>query len=88
MTWAVNGVDVAGPATAATSLWPAAALVAGDVVRATVVDPTEFVRDPAMRNSTSMTQTRSWTVGATPTPPADRDAVVHELDADDAPGRA
>jgi hypothetical protein len=36
----------------------------------TVQDQTEFVRDPAVRTSDAMTQTRQWTVGADPTPPA------------------
>jgi hypothetical protein len=37
---------------------------AGDVIQATIQDPTAFVRDPAVRGSNAMTQTRSWTVGA------------------------
>ncbi|MFF5052958.1 M64 family metallopeptidase [Micromonospora sp. NPDC000663] len=31
-------------------------------VTATVTDPTEFVRDPAIRTSPALTQTRTWTV--------------------------
>jgi hypothetical protein len=31
-------------------------------VTATVVDPTEFVRDPAIRSSAALTQSRTWTV--------------------------
>src|SRR5262249_39045085 len=35
-----------------------------------VVDPTDYVRDPAIRNSTALTQTRTWTVNtATTTAP-------------------
>ncbi|HEV2779310.1 MAG TPA: M64 family metallopeptidase [Actinophytocola sp.] len=39
---------------------------------ATVVDPTEFVRDPAIRSSTALTRSRTWTVdtAVTTTPPA------------------
>ncbi|NDU75012.1 peptidase [Actinomadura sp. DSM 109109] len=39
-------------------------------VRATVSDPTDFVRDPSIRSSAALTQVRTWTVdtGAT-TPP-------------------
>jgi hypothetical protein len=70
VTWAVNGVDVPGTGNSRNFALAGRGLVAGDVVRATVVDPTEFVRDPAVRSSSSMTQTRSWTVGSVPTPPA------------------
>ena len=38
-------------------------LAPGATVTATVVDNTEFVRDPTLRAKPSMTQTRSWTVG-------------------------
>ncbi|HEU5470548.1 MAG TPA: M64 family metallopeptidase [Actinophytocola sp.] len=39
---------------------------------ATVVDPTVFVRDPAIRGSAALTRTRSWTVDtAVVTPPED-----------------
>lgn len=31
-------------------------------VQATVTDPTDFVRDPAIRSSAALTQTRAWTV--------------------------
>ncbi|MFD0856116.1 M64 family metallopeptidase, partial [Actinomadura adrarensis] len=31
-------------------------------VKATVTDPTDFVRDPAVRGSAALTQTRTWTV--------------------------
>lgn len=37
----------------------------------TVVDPTEFVRDPAIRGSTALTQRRTWTVDASVTTPMD-----------------
>ncbi len=46
-------------------------VAAGDVLEVTVVDPTEFVRDPAIRDSANFTITRSWTIGdhdVTPTP--------------------
>jgi hypothetical protein len=70
VTWAVNGVDVPGTGNSRNFALAGRGLVAGDTVRATVVDNTEFVRDPAVRTSTSMTQTRVWTVGATPATPA------------------
>ncbi len=40
-------------------------------VTVTVTDPTDFVRDPAIRSSAALTQTRSWTVDTDlRTPPA------------------
>lgn len=40
----------------------------GDEVRVDVADPTEFVRDPAIRDSEAMSFSRTWTVGeGTPT---------------------
>ncbi|MFF5262495.1 M64 family metallopeptidase [Actinomadura viridis] len=41
-------------------------------VEATVTDPTEFVRDPAIRGSAALTRTRTWQVDTrVTTPPAD-----------------
>ncbi|MDG4787516.1 M64 family metallopeptidase [Micromonospora sp. WMMD1102] len=67
--WAVDGVPV--PATHNSRNLALADLdvQAGAVVRVTVSDPTEFVRDPAIRNGPALTQSRQWTVGAEPTPP-------------------
>ena len=42
---------------------------AAKTVTVTVVDPTPFVRDPAIR-AKALTATRSWTIGATATTPA------------------
>lgn len=39
-------------------------------VTATVTDPTEFVRDPAVRSSPALTQTRTWTVDTSLRTPA------------------
>jgi hypothetical protein len=44
VTWSVNGVDVAGTGNSRNFALAGRALAAGDVVRATVVDTTEFVR--------------------------------------------
>jgi hypothetical protein len=38
-------------------------------VTATVVDPTEFVRDPAVRSSTALTATRTWNLDSSVTTP-------------------
>ncbi|WP_433331085.1 M64 family metallopeptidase [Spirillospora sp. CA-294931] len=41
-------------------------------VKVTVVDPTAFVRDPQIRDSAALTQTRTWTVDTrVKTPPSD-----------------
>ncbi|CAM3998790.1 M64 family metallopeptidase [Nocardiopsis rhodophaea] len=42
----------------------------GTEVTVRVQDPTPFVRDPEVRTSPALTQTRTWTIGA-PLPPAD-----------------
>jgi hypothetical protein len=74
VTWRVNGEVVAR---SSRNLELAEhGVAAGDTVEVSVQDPTEFVRDPAIRTSTAMTQTRQWTVGAQPTPPAPVEARI------------
>ncbi|UOQ90347.1 M64 family metallopeptidase [Agromyces endophyticus] len=64
ITWTINGKAVPKPHDSTTQLDLAKTKAkAGDVVTVTVVDDTPFVRDPALRERPSMTQTRSWTVG-------------------------
>lgn len=41
------------------------------MLTATVVDPTDFVRDPAIRSSAGLTRTRTWKVDTRVTTPAD-----------------
>ncbi|OLF17444.1 M64 family metallopeptidase [Actinophytocola xanthii] len=41
-------------------------------LRATVVDPTPFVRDPAVRSSAALTQSRTWTVDTAVTTPLEQ----------------
>ena len=67
VTWNVNGTNVTGTANSRTFDLEGRGLVAGDVVKATVVDNTPFVRDPAIRAKASMTQVRTWTVGSATT---------------------
>jgi hypothetical protein len=64
VSWAVNGTAVSGTANARELDLAAIGAKSGDTVTATVVDNTEFVRDPALRAKPSMTQVRTWTVGA------------------------
>ncbi|MCF3962349.1 M64 family metallopeptidase [Streptomyces fuscigenes] len=64
-TWSVNGRAVrTGGGTRSVSLRELHAKP-GDTIGVKVVDDTPFVRDPALRDSSRMTATRSWTVGAT-----------------------
>lgn len=75
VTWAVDGADVAGTNNSRSLDLKALSLSAGThTLTATVVDPTDFVRDPAIRNSSALTQKLTWTVDTalttTPTSPA------------------
>jgi IgA Peptidase M64 len=67
VAWAVNGVTVPDTHNSRDLDLSTLDVEAGDTVRVTVQDPTEFVRDPAIRTGPALTQTRQWTVG---TPPA------------------
>src|SRR5262249_7927743 len=63
VTWNVDGTDV--PANNARSLdLSKLNLAAGatHTLSATVVDPTTFVRDPAIRSGTALTQKLTWTI--------------------------
>jgi hypothetical protein len=66
VTWTLNGTEIAGSANSRNLELSKLTLHAGDKVVATAV-----VRDPALRDSASMTQTRTWTVGGTPAPAGD-----------------
>ena len=77
VTWKRNGTEIPGTADSRNlELAKVTGLAAGDTITATVVDPTAFVRDPTVRDSTSMTQTRTWTVGTTPSTPGPATAPV------------
>ncbi|MGC5286406.1 M64 family metallopeptidase [Micromonospora sp. DT231] len=55
-------------------------------VTATVTDPTEFVRDPEVRRSPSLTQTRTWTVDTgVRTPPVAQPLAITDSTATDRP---
>ncbi|MEO3930428.1 M64 family metallopeptidase [Micromonosporaceae bacterium B7E4] len=71
--WAVNGVAVPDTHNSRNLELADLDVRPGDVVRVTVSDPTEFVRDPAIRNGPALTQSRQWTVGAEPSPPSEVD---------------
>jgi len=63
VTWTVDGTTVPNTDNARNLDLGALQLAAGThTVTATVVDPTTFVRDPAIRTSAALTQTLSWQV--------------------------
>jgi hypothetical protein len=64
VTWNVDGTDVANTGNARSLDLSKLSLAAGatHTVTATVVDPTTFVRDPAIRNGAGLTQKLTWTV--------------------------
>ncbi len=63
VAWAIDGTTVAGTNNARSLDLSGQTLAAGThTLTATIVDPTPFVRDPAIRSSTAMTQKLTWTV--------------------------
>ena len=67
-TWTVDGEELPEAAGARSLELSGLDLEAGTEVSVRVQDPTDFVRDPAVRESDAMTQTRTWTVGAAQEP--------------------
>ncbi|NHC15412.1 M64 family metallopeptidase [Motilibacter deserti] len=69
VTWAVDGTAIPNTQNSRDLDLETLGLAAGPhTVTATVVDPTEFVRDPAVR--ATMTATRTWTVGEAASAPS------------------
>jgi hypothetical protein len=63
VTWTVDGVDVPNTNNSRNLDLATLGLAPGThTLKMTVVDPTDFVRDPAIRASSALTQTRTWTV--------------------------
>ncbi len=62
VTWTVDGTAVPTGGARAIDLSTLGLAAGLHTVTATVVDPTAFVRDPAVRASAALTQSRSWTV--------------------------
>jgi hypothetical protein len=64
VTWAVDGSAVPDTGNSRSLDLSKLSLAAGSThsVTATVVDPTTFVRDPAIRNGAGLTQKLSWTI--------------------------
>ena len=89
VTWAIDGTTVAEHqqraqrSTSRPRRWPAGT----HTLTATVVDPTTFVRDPAIRNGTALTQKLTWTIKDGVNDPVAAIAGDHVLDADRPRGR-
>jgi hypothetical protein len=66
VTWTVDGVVAA---TGTRNFDPSGLSPGVHEVTATAADPTEFVRDPAIRASAALTQRRTWTVDTALTTP-------------------
>ncbi len=73
VTWRINGQVVPNPGNSRNLDLGALDVEPGDTVQVTVQDPTDFVRDPAIRNSSAMTRTATWTVGDQPSTPVEVD---------------
>ncbi|MEV4396274.1 M64 family metallopeptidase [Nonomuraea sp. NPDC049607] len=86
-TWAVDGKNLPGDADVL-DLRTLGLAPGTHTVTATVADPTEFVRDPAVR--AAMTRTRTWTVDTTLTTPPDgvQAGIVSSTPTDRPAGRA
>jgi IgA peptidase M64 len=69
VTWTVDGTRVVARGTRNLRLSTVNLTPGVHTVAATVVDPTEFVRDPAVRSSAALTQSRTWTVDTSLTTP-------------------
>jgi hypothetical protein len=70
VTWTVNGTVRSGTGNARALDLRILGLSAGrHTVTARVVDPTPFVRDPAVRGSSALTRVRTWTVDTALTTP-------------------
>ncbi|GAB3725346.1 M64 family metallopeptidase [Nocardiopsis nanhaiensis] len=72
-TWTVDGEEVPEADGSRSLELSGMDLAEGAEVSVRAQDPTDFVRDPAIRESGAMTQTRTWTVGE-PQEPASAEA--------------
>jgi hypothetical protein len=71
VTWTLDGTALATGGSRSVDLSTMDIAPGTHTLKATVVDPTEFVRDPAIRASSALTRSRTWTVDTTvTTPPA------------------
>lgn len=71
VTWSVNGAVVEGTGNSRNFDLEAHGVGVGDTVSVTVSDATEDVRDPAVADGGSLTQTREWTIVEEPPAPSD-----------------
>jgi hypothetical protein len=71
VTWTLDGTTLPTGGARAVDLSTVDLSPGAHTLTATVTDPTDFVRDPAIRGSTALTQSRTWTVDTTLTTPAE-----------------
>jgi hypothetical protein len=69
VTWKLDGTPVPANGSRSVDLAALRPSPGRHTLTATVVDPTDFVRDPAVRNSQALTRTRTWTVDTAITTP-------------------
>ncbi|MEV5703979.1 M64 family metallopeptidase [Actinoallomurus sp. NPDC052274] len=75
ITWALDGKKVAGGRDNHNLDLSRLPIKPGThTLTAKIVDPTDFVRDPAVRDSAALTQTRTWTVDTTAPNPTETTA--------------
>jgi hypothetical protein len=62
VTWALDGTNLSTSNARALDLSTLSLAAGTHTLTATIVDPTTFVRDPAIRNGTALTQKLTWTI--------------------------
>ncbi|TDO47376.1 IgA peptidase M64 [Kribbella sp. VKM Ac-2527] len=65
VTWTLDGEPLPAGNARAIDLGKLTLTPGTHILTAKIVDPTEFVRDPAVRASAALTATRSWTIDST-----------------------
>ncbi len=89
VTWTLDGEPLPADNARALDLGKLTLTPGAHTLAAKIVDPTEFVRDPAVRASAALTATRSWTVDSTLTAQSsDQPATITTSTATDHPVNA
>jgi hypothetical protein len=71
VTWTLDGAALPAGGARSVDLSTLDLSAGTHTLGVTVVDPTPYVRDPAVRSSAALTQSRTWTVDTTLTTPAE-----------------
>ncbi|MCK2238552.1 MULTISPECIES: M64 family metallopeptidase [unclassified Crossiella] len=80
VTWTLDGTPLSTNGSRSVDLTKQNLTPGRHTLLATVTDPTEFVRDPAIRASAALTRTRTWTIDTsltTPRPNVPADFLAH-----------